>query len=192
MVFWFVYSWCCFVEPDGSRRGQFSNYRSGMCIFALASKVAVPKPHHLLPHLNSDWFYLSGTSLSMLSWKKRPLNGCSGSSSSRSRGETSGGVLSPWTWWCNDTKTLADYAMMMMMMMMSTSSSFSSTVCCGWQGTYQPLSGQPYSLPTYSLPAALPVQPIHSQLKYSAPPFKPASQLVVSPTTLQVGLSLLA
>jgi len=32
----------------------------------------------------------------------------------------------------------------------------------------------------------LPVQPIHSQLKHSAPPFKPASQMVVSPTTVQV------
>ena len=23
----------------------------------------IPKPHHLLPHLNPDWFYLSGTGL---------------------------------------------------------------------------------------------------------------------------------
>jgi len=31
----------------------------------------IPKPHHLLPHLNPGWFYLSGTSigLSRLSWK---------------------------------------------------------------------------------------------------------------------------
>jgi len=36
----------------------------------------------------------------------------------------------------------------------------------------------------------LPVQPIHSQLKHSAPPFKPASQLVVSPTSVQVCLFL--
>ena len=41
----------------------------------------IPKPHHLLPHLNSDWFYLSGTSLPRLSWKRGPLNGCSSSSS---------------------------------------------------------------------------------------------------------------
>jgi len=33
--------------------------------------------------LNSDWFYLSGTGLPMLSWK-RPLNGCSGGGSSSS------------------------------------------------------------------------------------------------------------
>jgi len=27
-------------------------------------------PHHLLPHLNPDWFYLSGTGLPRLSWKR--------------------------------------------------------------------------------------------------------------------------
>ena len=26
-----------------------------------ADANAIPKPHHLLPHLNPDWFYLSGT-----------------------------------------------------------------------------------------------------------------------------------
>jgi len=30
----------------------------------------IPKHHHLLPHLNPDWFYLSGTSLPRLSWKR--------------------------------------------------------------------------------------------------------------------------
>ena len=25
-------------------------------------------PHHLLPHLNTDWFYVSGTGLLRLSW----------------------------------------------------------------------------------------------------------------------------
>jgi len=29
----------------------------------------VPKPCHLLPHINQDWFYLSDTSLPRLSWK---------------------------------------------------------------------------------------------------------------------------
>ena len=28
------------------------------------------KPHNLLPHLNPDWFYLSGTGLPKLSWKR--------------------------------------------------------------------------------------------------------------------------
>ena len=32
-------------------------------------------PRHLLPHLNQDWFYLSGTSLPMLSWKRGHLTG---------------------------------------------------------------------------------------------------------------------
>ena len=29
-----------------------------------------PKPHHLLPRLNSDWLHLPGTGLPRLSWKK--------------------------------------------------------------------------------------------------------------------------
>ena len=31
--------------------------------------IAIPEPHHLLPDLNPDWFYLSGTSLPRLFWK---------------------------------------------------------------------------------------------------------------------------
>ena len=31
--------------------------------------TAILKPHHLLPHLNPDWFYLSDTNLPTLSWK---------------------------------------------------------------------------------------------------------------------------
>jgi hypothetical protein len=49
----------------------------------------------------------------------------------------------------------------------------------GLQGSYQQLTAQPYSLSTFGLQAPtinVPVQPIHSQLKLSAPPFKPASQ----------------
>ena len=37
----------------------------------------VPERHHLLPHLNPDWFYLSAV------LEKRPLNWCSSSRSSR-------------------------------------------------------------------------------------------------------------
>jgi len=40
-----------------------------------------PKPHHLLPHLNQDWIYLSD-SLTQVVLEKRPLNGCSSNSSS--------------------------------------------------------------------------------------------------------------
>jgi len=35
-----------------------------------ADATAIPKTHQLLPHLNPDWFYLSGTGLPRLSWKK--------------------------------------------------------------------------------------------------------------------------
>ena len=35
-----------------------------------ANATAIPKPHHLLPHLNPDWFYLSGIGLPRLSWKR--------------------------------------------------------------------------------------------------------------------------
>jgi len=40
----------------------------------------IPKPYNLLPHINPDWCYLSGTGLPRLSMEKRPLNGCSSSS----------------------------------------------------------------------------------------------------------------
>ena len=33
-----------------------------------ADATAVPKHHNLLPHLNANWFYLSGTGLPRLSW----------------------------------------------------------------------------------------------------------------------------
>jgi len=33
-----------------------------VCIWS----TAIPKPHHLLPHLKPDWFYLSGTGLPWL------------------------------------------------------------------------------------------------------------------------------
>jgi len=32
--------------------------------------MPLPKPHHLLPYLNPDWFYLSGTGLPRLYWKR--------------------------------------------------------------------------------------------------------------------------
>ena len=50
-------------------------------LFAVQLMPLHPKPHHLFPCLNPDWFYLSGTGLPRLSWKKRPLNGSSSSNS---------------------------------------------------------------------------------------------------------------
>ena len=48
-----------------------------MFAYGPADATVIPKPHHLLPHLNPDWFYLSGTGLPRLSWVKKLLNGCS-------------------------------------------------------------------------------------------------------------------
>ena len=48
-------------------------YLSGVrCrLFACSSWChGIPKPHNLLPHLNPDWFYLSGTGWPRLSWKR--------------------------------------------------------------------------------------------------------------------------
>jgi len=49
------------------------------------------------------------------------VHGTSGSTSYETiphvRLESSGDVLSTWTWWCNDATALAGYANMMMMMM---------------------------------------------------------------------------
>ena len=35
-----------------------------------ADTITIPKPHHLLPHLHPDWFYLSGTGLPNMSRKR--------------------------------------------------------------------------------------------------------------------------
>ena len=37
----------------------------------------IPKSRHLLPHLNPDWFYLSGTGMFQVVLENRPLNVCS-------------------------------------------------------------------------------------------------------------------
>ena len=56
-----------------------------MFAYAPADATAIPKPHHLLPHLNPDWFYLSGTGLPRLSWKR---GGCSSSYVNFQSGDT--------------------------------------------------------------------------------------------------------
>ena len=63
---------CCYLSGASCR----------LFAYGPADVTAIPKPRHLLPRLNPDWLYLSGTGLPRLSWKKRPLNGCSSSSSS--------------------------------------------------------------------------------------------------------------
>ena len=43
------------------RCGYLSAARCRLFAYGPADATTVPKPYHLLPHLNSDWFYLSGT-----------------------------------------------------------------------------------------------------------------------------------
>jgi len=43
--------------------GYLSGARCRLFAYGPADATATPKPHHLLPHLNPDLFYLSGTGL---------------------------------------------------------------------------------------------------------------------------------
>ena len=54
-----------------------SGARCRLFAYGPADATAIPKPHHLLPHLNPDWLYLVQVVL-----ENRLLNGCSSSSSS--------------------------------------------------------------------------------------------------------------
>ena len=51
--------WCGYLS--GARRRLFA--------YGPADATVISKPHHLLPHLNPDWFHLSCTALPLLSWK---------------------------------------------------------------------------------------------------------------------------
>ena len=57
---WVVKCWC----------GYLSGLRCRLFAYGPADATAIPNPHHLLPHLNQDWFYLSGTGLPRLSRKR--------------------------------------------------------------------------------------------------------------------------
>ena len=50
--------------------GYLSRVRCRLFAYGPADATSVSKPHHLLPRFNLDWFYLSGTGLPRLSWKK--------------------------------------------------------------------------------------------------------------------------
>ena len=41
-----------------------------MFVYGPADATTIPKLHILVPCLNPDWFYLSGTGLPRLSWKQ--------------------------------------------------------------------------------------------------------------------------
>ena len=55
--------------------GCLSGARCTLFAYGPADATAIPKPHHLLPHLNPDWLYLSCTNLPRLSWKRGRLTG---------------------------------------------------------------------------------------------------------------------
>jgi len=55
-----IWCWCKYLS--GARCRLFA--------YDPADATAIPKPHNLLPHLNPDWFYLSGTGLLRLCWKR--------------------------------------------------------------------------------------------------------------------------
>jgi len=50
--------------------GYLSAARCRLFAYGPADATAIPKHHNLLPHLNPDWFYRSGTGLPRLSWKR--------------------------------------------------------------------------------------------------------------------------
>jgi len=47
---WVMRCWC----------GHLSGVRCRLFAYGPADATAISKPHHLLPHLHPDWFYLSG------------------------------------------------------------------------------------------------------------------------------------
>jgi len=57
---WVMRCWC----------GYLSGARFRVFAYGPADATAVSKAHNLLPHLNPDWFYLSGTGLPRLSWRR--------------------------------------------------------------------------------------------------------------------------
>jgi len=50
--------------------GYLTAVRCRLFAHGPADATAIPKPHHFSPHVNPDWFYLSGSGLPRLSWKR--------------------------------------------------------------------------------------------------------------------------
>jgi len=50
--------------------GYLCGARCRLFAYGPANATASENPHHLLPHLNPDWFFLSGTGLPRLFWKR--------------------------------------------------------------------------------------------------------------------------
>jgi len=49
--------------------GYLSGAGCRLFAYGPADATVILKPYRLLPQLNPDWFYLSGTGLPRLSWK---------------------------------------------------------------------------------------------------------------------------
>ena len=58
-------------------RGYLFAARCRLCAYGPADATAVPKPHHLLPHLNTDWFAFLVYRLTQVILEQRLPNGCS-------------------------------------------------------------------------------------------------------------------
>ena len=70
--------------------GYLSGARYRLFAYGPADATAIPKPHRLLPRLCPDWFYLSGTGLPRLPWKRGRETGVVVVVSARGRGEKYG------------------------------------------------------------------------------------------------------
>ena len=58
------------IRPVKIECGYVSGARCRLFACGPTDSTAFSKPHHLLPHLNPHWFYLSGIGLPRLSWKR--------------------------------------------------------------------------------------------------------------------------
>jgi len=68
----FLQAGCPSCRPTNSVKALKAHLSGTRCRFFLHISWChwIPKRHHLLPHLNPDWSYLSGTGLPRLSWKR--------------------------------------------------------------------------------------------------------------------------
>ena len=65
---WSMLQIVCICKVPLQRTCSWSvTLNSTLTLYGPADASAIPKPCHLLPHLNPDWFFLSGTGLTRLS-----------------------------------------------------------------------------------------------------------------------------
>ena len=82
LPFWYRFTW---IVPEkwplnGCVCGYLSEARCRLA-YVPADATAIPKLHHLLPHLNADWFLPFWYQLTQVVLEKRLVNGCSSISS---------------------------------------------------------------------------------------------------------------